>query len=129
MNKNPNRQSVSRVVLPSGRAIAVVRFHNVPKPSTELHVCPECASELVQPVAWVDAVGDSWQLTLNCPNCRWHHVGVYTDGQVEAFEEKLDDGIETVLGDLQRLAHANMADSVDRFVAALRADMILPEDF
>jgi hypothetical protein len=130
MNKNPNRHSVSRVVLPSGRAIAVVRFHNEPKrPGADLHVCPECASDLVQPVAWIEAAGDGWELTLSCPNCRWGYVGVCTDEQVENFEEKLDDGVETMLRDLQRLTHANMADQVDRFVSALRADVILPEDF
>lgn len=130
MNQNSNRHSVSRVVLPSGRAIAVVRFHREPKrPRADLHVCPECACELVQPVAWMEAAGDCWEITLSCPNCRWRNVGVYTDRQVETFEEQLDDGVETMLSDLQRLAHANMADEVDRFVAALRADFILPEDF
>ena len=34
-----------------------------------------------------------------------------------------------MLADLQRLAQANMADEIDRFISALRADLILPEDF
>ncbi len=130
MNQNSHRHSVSRVVLPSGRAIAVVRFHQEPKrASTELHVCPECSCELVQPLAWVEASGDCWEITLSCPNCRWRNVGTYSDDQVEIFEDKLDDGLETMLRDLQRLAQANMADEVDRFAAALRSDFILPEDF
>ena len=95
MNQNSHRHSVSRVVLPSGRAIAVVRFHQEPKrASTELHVCPECSCELVQPVAWVEASGDCWEITLSCPNCRWRNVGTYSDDQVEIFEEKLDDGLD-----------------------------------
>ena len=38
-------------------------------------------------------------------------------------------GLADMLDDLQRLAQANMADQVDRFVAALNEDQILPEDF
>jgi hypothetical protein len=34
-----------------------------------------------------------------------------------------------MLGDLKRLAHANMAEQIDRFAAALNADAIVPEDF
>jgi hypothetical protein len=34
-----------------------------------------------------------------------------------------------MLEDLQRLTRANMADEVDRFIAALDSDLILPEDF
>ena len=34
-----------------------------------------------------------------------------------------------MLDDLQRLAQANMADQVHRFIVALDGDHILPEDF
>ena len=34
-----------------------------------------------------------------------------------------------MLGDLKRLAHANMTDQIERFIGALQADLILPEDF
>ncbi len=45
------------------------------------------------------------------------------------LEEKLDDGLAEMLGDLQRLSQANMAGEIDRFVAALERDLVLPEDF
>src|SRR5205807_1199951 len=95
----------------------------------QLHVCPHCQSELVQPVAWNEASGDRWELTLECPNCRWYAEGIYSREQVDALEERLDDGLAKMLDDLGRLAHANMTDHVERFVAALGADLILPEDF
>ena len=41
----------------------------------------------------------------------------------------LDDGLAEMLADLKRLTQANMAEEIDRFVTALRADFILPEDF
>ena len=34
-----------------------------------------------------------------------------------------------MIGDLQRLTQANMASDVERFVAALDTDLVLPEDF
>jgi hypothetical protein len=130
MNQNPNRHSVRRIVLPSGRAIEVVRFHDgADTTRTGLHVCPECRSELVQPIAWAEAGASKWELTLRCPNCLWIDEGVYDQADVERFEETLDEGLAAILRDLQRLTHANMADQVDRFVAALDADLILPEDF
>ena len=130
MNQNPNRHSVRRIVLPSGRSIEVVRFHEERETThQDLHVCPECSSELVQPVAWSEASESKWELTLRCPNCLWYGEGVYDHAQVERFEETLDEGLAAILRDLQRLTHANMADQIDRFTAALHADHILPEDF
>lgn len=130
MSQNSNQHSVRRIVLPSGRTIEVVRFHDEPEHGAPgLHVCPQCACELVQPVAWTDAGGESWELTLRCPNCLWVAEGVYHQREIERFEEKLDEGVDAILRDLQRLTHANMADQVDRFAEALQTDLILPEDF
>jgi hypothetical protein len=132
MNQKPrNQHSVRRIVLPSGRSIEVVRFHDSDALPSEqgLHVCPRCHSELVQPVAWGEVSSDRWELTLHCPDCEWLHEDVYDQDQVAALEEKLDEGVEALLRDLQRLTHANMADQVERFSAALQAGLILPEDF
>ena len=41
----------------------------------------------------------------------------------------LDLGTEAVLNDLTLLARANMEEEVERFVAALHADHVLPFDF
>ena len=49
--------------------------------------------------------------------------------EVENLEERLDAGVEEMIDDLRRLTHANMVVEVDRFVSALRHDLILPEDF
>jgi hypothetical protein len=130
MNQNSKQKSVRRIVLPSGRTIEVVRLDEGSQQTTPgLHVCPECKCELVQPVSWDEVESGQWELELRCPNCYWTDDGVYGLDQVEQLEEKLDEGVEAVLADLQRLAHANMEDQVDRFIAALRAGQILPEDF
>ena len=130
MNKNPNRHSIRRIVLPSGRTIEVVRFTDVDDSGQqELHICPACASELVQPVTWAEAPHQRWELTLHCPNCDRLIDGVFGQKQVYDLEEKLDAGLADMLSDLRRLTQSNMAEDIDRFAAALHADMILPEDF
>jgi hypothetical protein len=136
VEKNPNQSSASnqnsvhRIVLPSGRKIEVVRFtderdaHGRP-----LHICPQCDSALVQPVWWSEASDESWELQLACPNCEWTTEGVFSQAEVEELEDRLEEGLQEMLADLQRLAHANMADEIDRFAQALTVDLILPEDF
>ncbi len=129
MSHNPHH-SIRRIVLPSGRTIEVVRFHDTETSAPYgLHVCPACGSHLVQPVAWSEAGECKWELLLNCPNCFWAHEDVYSEAEVHALEEELDQGLEDMLRDLQRLTQANMADEVERFSAALAQDHILPEDF
>ncbi len=131
MDKNSNQHSVHRIVLPSGRKIEVVRFHDQggEVDSRPLHICPECDSPLVQPLWWSEASEDQWELLLNCPNCSWTTEGVYSQARIEELEDRLEEGLADMLADLQRLAQANMADEIDRFVRAIEADLILPEDF
>ena len=131
MSDSHDNHSVHRIVLPSGRKIEVVRFHDdlTEERTGPLHVCPSCDSHLVQPVDWAEASEEQWDLLLRCPNCDWSDEGIYDQRSVEELEEHLDEGLAELLGDLQRLTQANMADEIDRFVAALQNDLILPEDF
>jgi hypothetical protein len=129
MGLRHNSQSVRRIVLPSGRSIEVVRLGAQTTPVEGLHVCPECASHLVQPVEWEEAAGGAWELMLRCPNCHWTADGIFSREQIDKLEEELDDGLAEMLADLRRLTQANMSDDIDRFVGALRHDFILPEDF
>jgi hypothetical protein len=137
-----NRHYVRRVLLPSGKTIEVVYFEEhpavtaaaAPAPTVEtdacdLHVCGSCNSELVYPLDWDEAGATHWEVTLRCPNCEWSGTGVYEQNVVEAFDEELDRGTEALVGDLRRLMQANMEEEIERFVNALDADAILPEDF
>ena len=130
MNEKQNQHSVRKIVLPSGRSIDVVRFDDAEDATrTGLHICPECRSDLVQPIAWGQVTIDNWELELYCPNCGHTREGVFAQHDVAELEERLDEGVEAILRDLQRLTHANMSDQIDRFATALQADLILPEDF
>jgi hypothetical protein len=131
---------VKRVVLPSGKTIEVVYFKDAeadqpggPHPAAEdhqdLHVCVECGSELVYPLQWEEAGPENWSVLLHCPNCDVYREGVFTQENVEDFDEQLDRGADALCRDYKRLVRANMADEIERFAGALDADAILPEDF
>src|SRR5690242_19831513 len=134
---NENGQYVRRVVLPSGRAIEVVYFEPMAAESApqaaplvdDLHICPECDRDLVYPVEWEEVSPTHWEVLLRCPNCEWTEVDTFDQPTVDRFDEKLDIGTEILIRDLKRLEQANMEDEVERFVRALGADAILPEDF
>ena len=140
-HSDPNSQYVRRVVLPSGRAIEVVYFENLadiePLPAQErgglgeleLHVCLHCDRALVYPVQWSEVSPTHWEVLLRCPNCEWNDLGVFDQSTVDRFDQELDRGTEALTRDLKRLTQANMEDEIDRFVLALSADAILPEDF
>ncbi len=131
-----NGQYVRRVVLPSGRAIEVVYFELSPEITPkgvtrlkDLHICPECDRDLVYPVEWEEASPTHWEVLLRCPNCEWSAVGEFDQPTVDRFDDELDRGTEALMRDLKRLTQANMEDEIERFVSALGADAILPEDF
>ncbi len=146
MSRHPdNNHYVRRVVLPSGKTIEVVYFEDpLARPSghevetqhadesaqvSDLHVCASCESELVYPTEWDEASTSHWEVALRCPNCEWTGTGIFEQQIVERFDEELDRGTEALVRDLKRLMHANMEDEIERFVAALTLDQILPEDF
>ena len=132
-----NGQYIRRVVLPSGRAIDVVYFEPLADdrvgpasgPVRELHECPSCECDLVYPVEWEEVSPTHWEVLLRCPNCEWSEVDTFDQPTVDRFDEQLDIGTEILLRDLKRLQQANMEDEIDRFVRAVNADAILPEDF
>ncbi len=142
MSQPEHSHSVRRVVLPSGKTIDVVYFHDEPvvarrgaretpeaEPLKDLHICPSCEAPFVYPTAWREAGLDHWEVELRCPNCEWSGAGIFDQELVERFDQELDRGTAALLRDLQRLVHANMQDEIDRFVAALDAGHVLPMDF
>jgi hypothetical protein len=134
-----------RVTLPSGKTIEVVYFaedgavaeavepqapaHPEAEAQQDLHVCVDCQSELVFPIQWDEAGPENWSVLLQCPNCEVFREGVFTQENVELFDEELDRGADALARDYKRIMRANMADEIERFVGALEAGAILPEDF
>jgi hypothetical protein len=137
---------VKRVLLPSGKTIEVVYFREsapldeapdalhtaddpVAEPHQDLHLCLECSSDLVYPVQWEESGSENWSVLLHCPNCDVYREGIFTQDTVEVFDEELDRGADALARDYKRLMRANMAEEIERFVGALGAGAILPEDF
>ena len=131
--------SSKRVVLPSGKTIEVVYFRTTsdacaqapPKPARahqDLHVCIDCDSELVYPVQW-DEAGPRTGACCSTARTATSTARALHPGHVEAFDEELDRGADALARDYKRLMRANMAEEIERFVGALEAGAILPEDF
>ena len=126
---------VKRVALPSGKTIEVVYFDDPAADAVQtgrtqdLHLCPDCDSVLVFPTQWSEVDRMQWEVTLRCPNCEWTGTGIFEQQVVEAFDEELDRGTEALVRDLKRMMQANMEDEIERFVKALQAGHIIPEDF
>ena len=100
-----------------------------PRRAEDLHVCPDCGSELVLPIDWLPASKSHWRVDLRCPDCEWIGGGTYSQAVVDRFDEVLDLGTEALLNDLTLLSRANMEEEVDRFVIALQGGHIVPADF
>ena len=125
-----HKQYVRKVTLPSGKTIEVISFEDHPATTTaDLHVCPACRSELVYPTDWREAGRSSWEVSLRCPNCEWTLTDVFGEEAIQRFDETLDHGTEELVSDLRELTRANMEEDVERFITAIVADFVLPEDF
>ena len=137
----PEGHYVKRVTLPSGKTIEVVYFESARIEAVQpvdgapahghvqLHLCAECACELVYPIEWDEAGPENWRVSLRCPNCEWTVTGVFPQDVVDDFDERLDEGTEQLVSDLRQLMHTNMTEEIERFVSALDAGALLPEDF
>ena len=138
MHRRPP-EVVTTVDLPSGKVLEVIqpaggepytRLRSEPaSPSRDLSVCEACSRDLVEPFAWQPAGPALWRIGLYCPNCDHTETGVFPQECVDRFDESLDDATAAMVMDVRRLGHARMSEDVDRFIAALHADAILPEDF
>lgn len=134
MSHQPDHPEILRVLLPSGKTVEVrlveqAAAHLASTSATGLHVCPTCASKLVHPIDWSENDPEHWEVTLRCPECYGCTTGVHHESLVEALDVELDRGTEALLDDLRQLMTANFEDEITRFAAALRADLVLPEDF
>ena len=95
----------------------------------ELHICPECTSNLVYPLDWIPMDAVHWRVSLRCPECEWSAVGLYEQSVLDRFDQVLDAGTDSLQADLRKLERSNMEAELERFNVALGGDLILPEDF
>lgn len=98
--------------------------------TTGLHVCPKCASKLVQPTCWEQtSPRGHWRLWRRCPECEWADDSVHGEREIDAYDEELDDGTETLATMLEELERESMQQVAEVFSTALQADLITADDF
>lgn len=95
---------------------------------SNIHICPECTSHMVYPTEWHE-LNESWSLKLRCPGCEWRGKGVWSQEEVEYFDDILNDGTDMLIDACEALSAANFEEYVGMFADALRNDHILAEDF
>jgi hypothetical protein len=99
--------------------------------ATDLHVCGSCRRPFVVPDAIVSAPEgvEGLVVELRCTDCGWTHTGTYPRAAVEALDRALDLAEREIRAALEIFELSDELERIDRFAAALQADLILPEDF
>jgi hypothetical protein len=100
-------------------------------PITDLDICVACGRSFVVPSAILEVVPNelSYKVELTCNNCGHSHVGSYDEDTMEGLDRALDREHATLQEIADRVYRENMLEEIERFVAALDANLILPEDF
>jgi hypothetical protein len=101
----------------------------VPGARARLTVCGECGSRIVNPVAWHENDESHWWVRLRCGDCGWSREIIITDADAEQLERDLAQGFDEIARTAARLDSERMLREADVFIAALRRDLIGPDDF
>ena len=112
-----------------GKQTRKAREEPLAEPHQGLHECLACSSRLVYPVEWRQSGAETWSVLLHCPNCHVFRAGIFSQRTVNVLDEELNRGTDALARDYEHLVRVNMAEEIKRFVVALKADAILPEDF
>jgi dihydrofolate reductase len=94
-----------------------------------LLVCGGCRSRLMYPADCEERGRDHWHIELRCPDCGARGWALFDVEMLDALDRELERAETEIEADLACLTRANMADYVARFVSALDAGAIEPDDF
>jgi len=94
------------------------------------HMCRICLRPFLVPLSIVPLVSqDGYVVELECTNCEDATVALLAEDQMEDLDRELDRQTGRIRHALAELRLAEDLEQVDRFVEALHAGHILPEDF
>jgi hypothetical protein len=108
----------------NGRVLSATT-HRSPKAP---HLCQACAQPFVQ-LDDLAPAGRRWRVRLHCSNCGLESLELLDRKTLDRLDEELDRELEELWVALEVLTSENLREYTDRFVTALAADAILPEDF
>ena len=93
-------------------------------------MCAGCNQPFVVPVSIVDLLDhDRAVVELHCTNCDRTVLGVHDDASLAALDRELDETTKAMWEALELLTFVDEVERIEVFAAALRDDLILPEDF
>ena len=82
------------------------------------------------PTTLLDVIDEGLYLViLHCRNCDRLAVGIHEDAELEAAERACDRATAQMEAFAEVLELAQFIEDIDTFSRALRADLVLPEDF
>jgi DNA-directed RNA polymerase subunit RPC12/RpoP len=100
-----------------------------PADDVDAERCPVCGSRLVYPVDWDRSGPASWTLALRCPECEMRREVTLGRASVEHLNRELYQGAQELARAADRVTRRNFEEEVEKLVAALERDLILPMDF
>ncbi len=95
----------------------------------DVHVCPVCRSDFVQPVDWRRTGEATWDVRLRCPECEAVRDVALQRPAVERLSRDLYHGAQELAREAQRVGRRNFEDEARRFIIALQRGDIQPLDF
>ena len=94
------------------------------------HLCRVCRRPFLVPLSIVPLVSqDAYVVELQCTNCEDATVTLLDETEMEHLDRELDRQSGRLRHALNEIRMADELDRVDRFVEALHAGHVLPEDF
>ena len=94
------------------------------------HLCRVCQRPFLTPLSVVPLVSqEAYVVEMQCSNCEDATVTLLDETQMEHLDRELDRQSGRLRHTLAEMQLADELDEIDRFVEALHAGHILPEDF
>jgi len=95
-----------------------------------LHVCTDCHEPFVVPVSVLDVIdGDRCVVELHCANCEGTRIGVHGDAELMDLDRRLEATTAAMRNAVEVFEALDEWERAERFIDALHAGAILPEDF
>ena len=100
------------------------------EPAHDPHLCRVCARPFLVPVSIVPLVSQlGYVVELRCTNCEDVTVALLDEEKMERLDRELDRQTGRIRHALAEMQLADQLDEIDRFVEALDAGHIVPDDF
>ena len=97
---------------------------------TSLQECPDCRERFIIPVDVLDVVEDGrCVVELHCTNCQQTRISTHDESELMELDDRLEATTAAMHNAIDVFEAIDEWERVERFVAALHADLILPEDF